>query len=80
MKTLFFSAIALISISPAFAQVDNRYVEVCMLGANGDESMRPYCRCMYGKVKGDTSPDKTESTMTYCVKKYIWNKDAGEQQ
>ena len=75
MKRLFFSALALISIAPAFAQVDNRYVEACMIGANGEETFRPYCRCMYGKVDGDT-----RSTMEYCVKKYIWNKGAGEQQ
>ena len=74
MKRFFFSALALFSIAPAFAQVDNRYVEACMLGANGDESMRPYCRCMYGKADG-----ATKSTMSYCVDKYIWNKGGAEQ-
>ena len=74
MKRLLFSALAVISIAPAFAQVDNRYVEVCMLGANGDESMRPFCRCMYGKANGGS-----QSTMSHCVKKYIWSKDRGKQ-
>ena len=75
MKRLLFSALALITISPAFAQVDNRYVEACMLGTNGDESLRPYCRCLYGKVSSDA-----QSTMSYCVKKYIWNKGGAEPQ
>ena len=73
MKRLVFSALTLIAISPAFAKADNRYVEACMIGANGDESLRPYCRCLYGKASRDA-----QSTMSYCAKKYIFNKNGGK--
>ena len=43
MKRLLFSALALISISPAFVQADNRYAEACMLDANGNEFLRSNC-------------------------------------